>query len=67
MLLQMRMRAVDVGRVRARASQRRGKPMNQRKAGAVLSYVYLGITFAIGVIYTPILFDFLGEREYGVY
>ena len=41
--------------------------MNQRKAGAVLSYVYLGITFVIGIIYTPILFDFLGEREYGVY
>ena len=41
--------------------------MNQRKAGAMLSYVYLGITFAIGIIYTPILFGFLGEREYGVY
>lgn len=41
--------------------------MNQRRAGAMLSYVYLGITFVIGIIYTPILFDILGEREYGVY
>ena len=47
--------------------RRGGETMNQRKAGAVLSYVYLGITFVIGIIYTPILFDFLGEREYGVY
>lgn len=41
--------------------------MNQRKAGAMLSYVYLGITFAIGIIYTPLLIRFLGESEYGVY
>ncbi len=41
--------------------------MNQRKAGAILSYVYLGITFAIGIIYTPLLIRFLGESEYGVY
>ena len=41
--------------------------MNQRKAGALLSYVYLGLTFAIGVFYTPILLDILGESEYGVY
>lgn len=41
--------------------------MNQRKAGALLSYVYLGITFAIGIFYTPILISFLGKGEYGVY
>lgn len=41
--------------------------MNQRKAGAALSYVYLGLTFAIGVFYTPILLGFLGKSEYGVY
>ena len=41
--------------------------MNQRKAGALLSYVYLGLTFAIGVFYTPILLGRLGESEYGVY
>ena len=41
--------------------------MNQRKAGAMLSYVYLGITFAIGIIYTPLLIRFLGDSEYGVY
>ena len=41
--------------------------MNQRKAGAVLSYVYLIITFLIGIIYTPLLLRFLGQNEYGVY
>lgn len=41
--------------------------MNQRKAGALLSYVYLGITFLIGVFYTPILLSWLGKSEYGVY
>lgn len=41
--------------------------MNQRKAGALLSYVYLGLTFAVGIFYTPILLGFLGENEYGVY
>lgn len=41
--------------------------MNQRKAGAMLSYVYLAITFAIGIIYTPLLLKFLGDSEYGVY
>lgn len=41
--------------------------MNQRKAGALLSYAYLGITFAIGIFYTPILLRILGDSEYGVY
>ncbi|MCR5692143.1 MAG: oligosaccharide flippase family protein, partial [Eubacterium sp.] len=41
--------------------------MNQRKAGAMLSYVYLAITFLIGVVYTPLLLSFLGKSEYGVY
>lgn len=41
--------------------------MNQRKAGALLSYVYLGLTFAVGIFYTPILLHFLGDSEFGVY
>lgn len=41
--------------------------MNQRKAGAVLSYVYLALTFLIGIFYTPILLHQLGKAEYGVY
>lgn len=41
--------------------------MNQRKAGALLSYIYLALTFAVGIFYTPILLNFLGESEYGVY
>ena len=41
--------------------------MNQRKAGALLSYVYLGLTFAVGIFYTPIILHFLGDSEFGVY
>lgn len=41
--------------------------MNQRKAGALLSYINLGITLAIGLLYTPILLKLLGDSEYGVY
>lgn len=41
--------------------------MNQRKAGALLSYLYLALTFVVGIFYTPILLGFLGKSEYGVY
>lgn len=41
--------------------------MNQRKAGALLSYIYLGLTLAVGIFYTPILLKLLGDSEYGVY
>ena len=41
--------------------------MNQRKAGAILSYVYLAMTFAMGIFYTPLLLKWLGKSEYGVY
>ena len=41
--------------------------MNQRKAGALLSYVYLILTFGVGLFYTPFAISFLGEGEYGVF
>ena len=41
--------------------------MNQRKAGALLSYVYLGLTCLIGLVYTPFALHYLGEGEYGVF
>ncbi|WP_051437678.1 lipopolysaccharide biosynthesis protein [Eubacterium xylanophilum] len=41
--------------------------MNQRKAGAMLSYVYLALTFAVGIFYTPLILHWLGDSEYGVY
>ncbi len=41
--------------------------MNQRKAGALLSYVYLGLTCIVGLFYTPFAIHYLGEGEYGVF
>ncbi|MEE3468617.1 MAG: CDP-glycerol glycerophosphotransferase family protein [Eubacterium sp.] len=41
--------------------------MNQRKAGALLSYVYLGLTCIVGLFYTPFALSFLGDSEYGVF
>ncbi len=41
--------------------------MNQRKAGALLSYVYLALTFIVGLFYTPFALGFLGKEEYGVF
>ena len=41
--------------------------MNQRKAGALLSYVYLALTFVVGLFYTPFAISFLGKEEYGVF
>lgn len=41
--------------------------MNQRKAGAVLSYVHSLTTAIVGFIYIPLLIYFLGKDEYGLY
>lgn len=41
--------------------------MNQRKAGALLSYISLGINSIIGVIYIPLLLYFLTKEQYGLY
>lgn len=41
--------------------------MNQRKAGALLSYVYLALTFGVGLFYTPFALYYLGTDEYGVF
>lgn len=40
---------------------------NQRKAGAVLSYLSLFLNSAISIIYTPIMLNLLGQSEYGIY
>ncbi|MEK4708216.1 oligosaccharide flippase family protein [Bacillus sp. FSL R10-2780] len=40
---------------------------NQLKAGALLSYVALFINSIISIIYTPVMLNFLGQSEYGVY
>lgn len=41
--------------------------MNQRKAGAILSYVNIIAQMAVGLIYTPIMLRLLGQSEYGLY
>ena len=41
--------------------------LNQRKTGVILSYLTLTINFILGVIYTPIMLQSLGQSEYGVY
>ncbi len=40
--------------------------MNQRKVGALLSYVDIVITTVISLIYTPYMLRVLGQSEYGI-
>lgn len=41
--------------------------INQRKAGAILSYFNIVTQMAVALIYTPIMLRFLGQSEYGLY
>ncbi len=41
--------------------------INQLKAGVILSYVSMGLTNIISIIYTPIMLRMLGQSEYGLY
>lgn len=41
--------------------------MNQLKLGAILSYVSLGLSNIIGIIYTPFMLRLMGQSEYGLY
>lgn len=41
--------------------------MNQRRWGAILSYVNIVATVAVGLLYTPIMLRLLGQSEYGLY
>lgn len=41
--------------------------IDQLKAGALLSYVLLGLNTLIGLLYTPFLLRMLGKSEYGLY
>lgn len=43
------------------------KHINQLKWGAVLSYVSMGISLAIGLVYTPMMIHLLGQNEFGLY
>ncbi len=41
--------------------------INQIKAGAILTYITMGLGFLISIIYTPIMIKLLGQSEYGLY
>ena len=43
------------------------KEKNQLRAGALLSYLNLGISTIIPFVYTPIMLEKLGQAEYGLY
>lgn len=43
------------------------KKVNQLKAGAILSYVSMGLGYIISILYTPIMIRLLGQSEYGLY
>lgn len=41
--------------------------VNQVRVGAILSYVSMGLSTVISLVYTPIMIQRLGESEFGVY
>ncbi|MDU2202179.1 MAG: polysaccharide biosynthesis protein, partial [Anaerococcus hydrogenalis] len=41
--------------------------LNQRKTGALLSYVSIILNTLLTLFYTPIILRYLGDAEYGVY
>ncbi|WP_368646172.1 lipopolysaccharide biosynthesis protein [Alkalibacterium putridalgicola] len=41
--------------------------INQLKAGAMLSYISMGLGYLVSIIYTPVMLRLLGQSEYGLY
>ena len=41
--------------------------VNQIKAGAVLSYLSIGLSNIVGILYTPFMLRMLGQSEYGMF
>ena len=41
--------------------------VNQLKAGSILSYLQMGLSIIIGLLYTPVMLRLLGQSEYGLY
>lgn len=39
----------------------------QRNAGMILSYISIGISYLVALLYTPVLLRLLGQSEYGLY
>lgn len=42
-------------------------PVNQLKAGAVLSYIGIALNNIVGLVYTPFMLRMLGQNEFGLY
>ena len=40
---------------------------SQLKAGALLSYMEIGLNILLGIVYTPVVLRILGKAEYGLY
>ncbi len=41
--------------------------INQLKVGSILSYLQMGLSIVVGMIYTPLMLRLLGKSEYGLY
>ena len=41
--------------------------IGQRKAGTILSYLQIGLSVIVQLVYTPIMIRLLGKSEYGLY
>ncbi len=41
--------------------------VNQLKIGAILSYVVMGLSNVVGLLYTPYMLRMMGQSEYGLY
>lgn len=41
--------------------------VNQLKAGAVMSYLIIGLGSLISIVYTPVMLRLLGQNEFGLY
>lgn len=41
--------------------------INQLKAGAILSYLVMGLSNLVGLLYTPYMLRMMGQSEYGLY
>lgn len=41
--------------------------MNQRKAGTLLTYIYIFLSNTISLIYTPYVLRVMGQSEYGLF
>ena len=41
--------------------------MNQRKAGTILTYIYIFVSNTISIFYTPYALQIMGQNEYGLF